>query len=53
VDAGLIDSGVNGVGLAVSGSSGLLRRMQTGSLRTYALSLFLGVVAILGYYLFL
>ena len=53
VDAGVIDSGVNGVGLAVSGSSGLLRRMQTGSLRTYALSLFLGVVAILGYYLFL
>jgi NADH-quinone oxidoreductase subunit L len=51
VDAGVIDGTVNGVGLAVSGSSGVLRRSQTGSIRTYAFALFAGVVAILGYYL--
>ena len=51
VDAGLIDGAVNGVGHAVSASSGTLRRMQTGSVRTYAFVLFAGVVAMLGYYL--
>ena len=52
VDAGLIDGTVNGVGAAVSGSSSVLRRTQTGSVRTYAFALFAGAVAILGYYLF-
>ena len=52
VDAGLIDGAVNGVGSMVSGSSSVLRRMQTGSVRTYAFALFAGAVAILGYYLF-
>jgi NADH-quinone oxidoreductase subunit L len=51
VDAGFIDGTVNGVGLTVRAGSGALRRMQTGSVRTYAASLFLGVVLILGYYL--
>ena len=51
VDAGVIDGAVNGVGLLVSGSSGVLRRAQTGSIRTYAFALLAGVVAILGYYL--
>ena len=51
VDAGVIDGAVNGVGMAVSGTSGVLRRAQTGSIRTYAFALFAGVVAILGYYL--
>jgi NADH-quinone oxidoreductase subunit L len=51
VDAGLIDGSVNGVGLAVSHTSSVLRRMQTGSIRTYAFALFAGVIAILGYYL--
>jgi NADH-quinone oxidoreductase subunit L len=51
-DAGLIDGAVNGVGAAVRGGSSVLRRVQTGSVRTYALALFTGVVAILGYYLF-
>jgi NADH-quinone oxidoreductase subunit L len=53
VDAGVIDGAVNGVGAAIRGSSTLLRRLQTGSLRTYAASLFLGVVLILGWYLLL
>jgi NADH-quinone oxidoreductase subunit L len=51
VDAGLIDGAVNGVGQTVRGVSGGLRRLQTGSVRTYAASLFLGVVLILGWYL--
>jgi NADH-quinone oxidoreductase subunit L len=53
MDAGLIDGAVNGVGLAVSGASGILRRTQTGSVRTYAFALFAGAVAILAYYLFI
>jgi NADH-quinone oxidoreductase subunit L len=51
VDAGIIDGLVNGVGLIVRGWSAVLRRLQTGSVRAYAMSLFVGVVAILGYYL--
>jgi NADH-quinone oxidoreductase subunit L len=51
VDAGLIDGSVNGVGALVRGTSTRLRRLQTGSIRAYAASLFLGVVLILGWYL--
>jgi NADH-quinone oxidoreductase subunit L len=51
-DAGLIDGTVNGVGAFVRGTSGGIRRLQTGSVRAYAASLFIGVVLILGYYLF-
>ena len=51
VDAGVIDRVVNGVGEIVGGSSEVLRRIQTGSVRVYAASVFLGVVLILGYYL--
>jgi NADH-quinone oxidoreductase subunit L len=51
VDAGLIDGTVNGVGLAVRGWSAVLRRLQTGSVRAYVVSFFLGVVSIVGYYL--
>jgi len=51
VDAGLIDGTVNGVGLVVRGWSAVLRRLQTGSVRAYAMSLFAGAVVMLGYYL--
>jgi NADH-quinone oxidoreductase subunit L len=51
VDTGVIDRTVNGVASAVAGSGEVLRRLQTGSVRAYAASLFLGVVLILGYYL--
>jgi len=51
VDARVIDGAVNGVGETVSSASDILRRVQTGSVRAYAASLFLGVVLILGYYL--
>jgi NADH-quinone oxidoreductase subunit L len=52
VDAGLIDGSVNGVGRVVRESGGLLRLLQSGSIRTYAASLFFGVVLVLGYYLY-
>ncbi len=47
----LIDGTVNGVGLVVRGWSAVLRRLQTGSVRAYAMSLFAGTVVIVGYYL--
>jgi NADH-quinone oxidoreductase subunit L len=51
LDVRVIDGAVNGVGEMVGGASELLRRLQTGSVRAYAASLFFGVVLILGYYL--
>src|SRR5262249_9310126 len=51
VDARVIDGTVNTVGGVVAGTGEALRRTQTGSVRAYAASLFLGVVMILGYYL--
>ena len=51
VDVRGIDGAVNGTGEIVRLSGRLLRLAQTGSVRAYAASLFLGVVAILGYYL--
>jgi NADH-quinone oxidoreductase subunit L len=51
VDVHVIDAAVNGVGGSVAGTSEILRRVQSGSVRAYAASLFLGVVLILGYYL--
>jgi NADH-quinone oxidoreductase subunit L len=51
VDVGMIDGAVNGVGMVVRSISGTLRRLQSGSVRTYAGSLFLGAVLILGWYL--
>jgi NADH-quinone oxidoreductase subunit L len=51
IDARLIDGTVNAVGLVVRGWSAVLRRLQTGSVRAYAMSFFMGVVTILGYYL--
>lgn len=49
-DASVIDGAVNGAGSFVNGASAILRRLQTGSMRAYALSVFVGVVLILGYY---
>jgi NADH-quinone oxidoreductase subunit L len=51
VDVKLIDGAVNGVGDTVAGIAQLLRRVQTGSVRMYAASIFVGAVAVLGYYL--
>ena len=51
VDVRGIDGAVNGVAETVGGLSDLLRRLQTGSVRAYAASLFAGVVLVLGYHL--
>ena len=51
IDAVIIDGSVNAVGLTVRGWSAVLRRLQTGSVRAYAMSLLIGVVTIVGYYL--
>ncbi len=51
VDARGIDGAVNGTAQAVGGLGELTRRLQTGSVRAYAASLFCGVVLVLGYYL--
>ena len=50
-DVRVVDGAVNGTGTLVAAGSSLLRRLQTGSVRTYAGSMFVGVVLILGYYL--
>lgn len=49
VDAGLIDGVVNDVGKAAAGGGMLLRLLQTGFVRTYALMMLVGVVGILAY----
>ena len=50
-DVKIVDGAVNGTAALVDGGAWILRRLQTGSVRTYASSVFLGVVLILGYYL--
>jgi NADH-quinone oxidoreductase subunit L len=50
-DVRVIDGAVNGTGALVSGGAAVLRRLQTGSVRAYAGSLFVGVVLVLGYYM--
>jgi NADH-quinone oxidoreductase subunit L len=51
VDAKVIDGAVNGAAAVVEAGARGLRLVQTGSVRAYAGSLFLGAVLILGYYL--
>jgi len=51
VDVRVLDGAVNGVGETVGGLSEVLRRLQTGSVRAYAASIFFGAVLIVGYYL--
>jgi NADH-quinone oxidoreductase subunit L len=49
LDAGLIDGIVNGIGWITGQFGQLLRKLQTGYLRGYALLTLLGTLAILGY----
>ena len=52
MDASLIDGGlVNGTARATAGVGGVLRRMQSGNLRSYAAWVLLGAVLWLGYLL--
>lgn len=50
-DVKVVDGAVNGAGYFVSGVSIVLRLLQNGSVKTYAASMFVGVVAVLAYYL--
>jgi len=50
-DVGVIDGAVNGVATAVQGLAARLRRYQTGFVMNYALSMLVGVVALLGWFL--
>jgi NADH-quinone oxidoreductase subunit L len=50
-DVRVIDGAVNGTGTIVAASAAVMRRLQTGSVRAYASSLMVGVVVVLGYYL--
>ena len=47
VDLGIIDGVVNGVGWLARWISGRLRRVQTGYVRTYAITILLGVVVVI------
>ena len=49
-DAGFVDGLVNGTAEAVGANSSLWRRLQTGNVQHYAVSMLLGALAILGYY---
>ena len=53
IDVGVIDGAVNGAGTVVQQCAAGLRRLQTGSVRSYAASVLLGVIVILGWYLWL
>jgi NADH-quinone oxidoreductase subunit L len=50
-DARVIDGAVHGTGTIVVEAGSVVRMIQTGSLRTYAVSVLLGAVLIVGYYL--
>ena len=51
-DVVVVDGIVNGVANVVMGFSGIFRYMQSGYIYNYAFSMVLGVVVILGYYIF-
>jgi len=51
LDATIIDGAVNGAGTIVAETGASVRRLQTGSMRAYAVSVLVGIVTIIGYYL--
>jgi len=52
IDMRLVDGAVNGMAKMFGSISHYVRRLQTGLVQAYALSLFLGAVALIFYYLF-
>ena len=48
----LVDGTVNGVAAVVRGGSEVFKRLQTGNVQSYALSILVGVVLIIGYFVF-
>lgn len=51
-DSGIIDGIVNGVAALIRVFGGLLRRLQTGIVQAYIVSMVIGIVLFLAYYLF-
>jgi NADH-quinone oxidoreductase subunit L len=51
VEEGMVEGGANGVGESVSDLSESLRGFQTGYLRNYALTIFLGAIIVLIYFI--
>jgi len=51
-DEVLVDGTVNGVAAVVRGGSQVFKRLQTGNVQSYAVSILVGVVLILGYFVF-
>ncbi len=50
LEGGLLDGGSRGVAWVLGGTSTLLRRLQTGYMRNYALAILVGVVLIIVFY---
>ena len=53
VDVSIIDGIVNGVAFVVRTVGGSLRRFQTGVVQSYIVSMVIGVIIFLAYYLFI
>jgi NADH-quinone oxidoreductase subunit L len=51
IDDLLVDGMVNGVASAARGGSEIFRRLQTGYIQSYALSILVGVVLLVGYFI--
>jgi NADH-quinone oxidoreductase subunit L len=49
IDARVIDGAVNGLGALVRGGGGVLRKVQTGYVRNYALGVAFGATVLLGW----
>ncbi len=48
----VVDGTVNGIAAVVRGGSEVFRRFQTGNLQSYALSILVGIVVMIGYFIF-
>ena len=53
MDVSIIDGSVNGVAFVVRTVGGSLRRFQTGVVQSYILSMVIGIIIFLAYYLFI
>ena len=51
IDDILVDGAVNGVGALARGFSEIFKRLQTGNIQSYALSILVGIVLMVGYFL--
>ena len=53
MDVAIIDGLVNLTAFAIRGIGGSIRRLQTGVVQTYVVSMVIGIIIFLGYYLFI